>query len=118
MLPNARINVASTTEIIVGIAIFFQKAFPVVLLYFKYCVTAVSRPMIIATNICIWLYAISSSSGAANFTSNILLITGNDVLLMITIADKKKTNAPINIQNSRELPLSSLVIVGTCFCIW
>jgi len=40
------------------------------------------------------------------------LITGVEVFAMINIADKKKTNDPINIQNSRELVLSSLFTEG------
>jgi hypothetical protein len=48
------------------------------------------------------------SSGGASFDPKIALITGVEVLAIINIADKKKTNDPINIQNSRELLFSSL----------
>ena len=52
------------------------------------------------------------SSGGASLLPKIALITGVDVFAMINIADKKKTSAPINIQNSRELVVSSLCKEG------
>ena len=47
----------------VGMAIFLPMKALGVSLYFKYCVNAVNKPIIMATKTCIWLCVNSASSG-------------------------------------------------------
>ena len=55
-----------------------------------------------------------ASTGGAKFVPNIALMTGIEVVKIIWKEEINNTKAPINIQNSRELILSSLSFFDIC----
>src|SRR6478672_10049321 len=101
MLPKTLMHKLITRAMSVGKPIFLKKYALVVFLYFRYCVTAVKTPRMIAIKICTWFSENFGTSGGAMFVPKILLNTGVEVFAVIIILDKNKTNAPMNIQNSR-----------------
>src|SRR5215471_4404351 len=101
MLPKMLIQILMSNAINVGKPIFLKKYSRGVFLYFKYCVMAVSIPIIIAIKICTWFSENFGSSGGAIFVPNILLKTGVDVFAVTIMLARNITNEPMNIQNSR-----------------
>ena len=112
MPPNRLISEAIARAISVGAAIFLNKYFLAVSLYFRYWVTAVRIPRIIAIKISILLYAKEASSPTVNFVPLNPLITGREVEIITNNADKNNTRDPINIQNSLDQVFSSLTRCG------
>src|SRR5690606_16002943 len=103
------------TETMMDNISFLNTSFTSLCLYLKNCPMAISKQSIMAIGICQELKCSFTSTGGASFNPNNLLITGMLVVKVTCTAEIQSTSIPINIQNSREVMLSSEFSLGNFF---